>query len=117
MRKRVVLLDKKDDPYLSFIAMMREQGNKDNPVPFLVGKVISASPLLIQAGSIQLEREDLLINEMILSGYKRNVNIKPEASSEYKAEIETKDDFKVNDQVILLMSQDQQQFVLICKVR
>ena len=117
MRKRVVHLDKMDDPYMSFVEMMRNQGSSGNQVPFLLGKVISASPLLIQAGNIQLEREDLLINEALISGYTRKVEVRPDISDSYNADIETKDDFKINDQVILLMSPDQQQFILLCKVR
>lgn len=124
-------MDKLDNPYLNFAEMMNKNKGK-NIVPFFIGKIISDNPLLIQAGNIQLERDDLLINEFLLKNHKRKVHIKSKNMDAdldskkdfkvsdidmYESEIETEDDFKAGDQVVLLMSTDQQQFVLLCKVR
>lgn len=124
-------MDKLDNPYLNLAEMMKKNKGT-NIVPFFIGKVISANPLLVQAGNIQLERDDMLINEFLLKNHKRKVHIKSKNMDAdlnskkdfkvsnidmYESEIETEDDFKAGEQVVLLMSTDQQQFVLLCKVR
>lgn len=130
MRKKVVPLSKVDNPYMNLAEIMKNSKGTET-VPFFIGKVISAEPLLVQAGNIQLERDDMLINEFLLKNHKRKVHIKSKNMDAdldskkdfkvsnidmYESEIETEDDFKAGEQVILLMSIDQQQFVLLCKV-
>lgn len=136
-------MDNLDNPFITTIKLMRQNGEINNPTPFFIGEVISASPLLIQVGDIQLEREDVLINEMLLSGYERKLELHTTnatgqtASSsggsgyaEYASHshsisniaikdgtYKTLDDFLKGDKLVLLMSQDQQQFIVLCKVR
>lgn len=136
-------MDKLDDPYNTIVQSMREEGAASNPTPFFVGEVLTPNPLLIQVGDIQLEREDVLINEMLLSGHTRKLQLEhtsvtgdTTASSggsgyaEYASHSHsindmaiasgtyiTLDDFQSGDKLVLLMSQDQQQFIVLCKVR
>lgn len=98
-------MDKEDNPYMNLLAIMRQQGAVSNPVPFMLGSVISSMPLLIQVGEIQLERDELMIN----TSYLLESPVKGLDYNEYS--------FKVGEQLALLMSQDQQQFILLCKVR
>lgn len=136
-------MDRQDNPYLSFVQSMREEGAASNPTPFLIGEVLHHNPLLIQVGEIQLEREDVLINEFLLAGYERRLQLNVTTATgntdstsggsgddsfashshvvstigikdgAYK----TLDDFSKGDKLLMLMSQDQQEFVVVCKVR
>ena len=122
-----------DNPYVSLIEGMRVEGSVNNPVPFMIGIVKSTSPLIVQVGEIEFDEEDLLINDFLLAGYKRKVKINASSVSgnvitEHggtlnsfnmsSGELETLDDvFKKGDRVVALISQDQQQIVIICKVR
>ena len=59
---------------------------------YKIGTVISIDPLLIKINSkIQLDRNDILINTTLTS-------------------------FNIGDKVVFLVSVDQQQFILLCKV-
>lgn len=83
-------MDSRDDPYLNLLEIMQGQNKAANP--YLIGIVISANPLLIETNDIQLDRNDILINQDITT-------------------------FEVNDKVVFLVSNDQEEFILICKVR
>lgn len=58
---------------------------------FYIGAVISISPLVVDIGELQLDREDLIINKDIVN-------------------------FNLNDKVVLITN-DQQLFILLCIVR
>ena len=122
-----------DNPYISLIEGMRVEGAANNPVPFMIGVVNSVSPLIVQVGEIEFDEEDLLINDSLLSGNKQKVKINASSVSgnvvtEHggnlnsfnmsSGDLEILDDvFKKGDRVVALISQDQQQIVIICKVR
>lgn len=98
-------MDLQDNPFMNLLEIMRQQGSVNNPVPFMIGSVINSMPLLVKVGEIQLERDDLLINKSYL------------LEEEIGGYDYTEKTFKVGEKLTLLMSQDQQQFILICKVR
>lgn len=96
-----------------------------------IGNVTSVSPLLIICEGLQLDRKDLLINKDILKDTKRKVKVvASEVTGNVKTEhggtldsfsmaegtvtnIENK--FSVGSKVVLL-SQDNQKFILLCEV-
>ncbi len=126
-------MDNQDNPYINLLGLMRVEGSVNNPVPFLIGKVVSANPFLVQVDNIQLERKDLLINSELLSGTSKEVSISAESvtgslNTEHGGTLDSfnmtngsiiniNNNFSVSDKVVLLMSKNQQQFILICKVR
>ena len=136
-------MDAFDDPFMSFVQLARDEGAAYNPVPFLIGDVACADPLLIQVGELQLEREDVFINAMLLPGFSMDVALMPtqatgqtEASEGGSGEaayashshtinsigfesgsIKKLDALKKHDKVVLLVNQEQTKFVVLCKVR
>lgn len=81
------------NPYAEMIKIMREEGQKHNPLPVMMGEVVSTSPLLIKTGGLQLDSDNLLICQG--SGYQY---------------------FLPGDRVVLLPMLDKQTFILIDKV-
>ncbi len=62
-----------DNPYSGIINIMREQGAKNNAPNLMLGKVVSTSPLLIQVGDIQLDKDNLYVADYLMPNYKRNL--------------------------------------------
>lgn len=136
------MYNEKDNPYNNFLGIMREQGEMNNPVPFLIGEVKTANPLTVAIGDIVLERKDLKINSFLLKGYQRRWNLATTTATGVTGErsggggdasfashshdqhtlgvpdgtFTTLDDFAAGDEVLILMSQDQQQYILVCKL-
>jgi len=136
------MASKEDDPFYSIIETMREQGRTDNPVPFLIGTVAGTNPLKIKTGEIIIGRERIKINTFLLAGYRRRLRLDTTAATGQTAErgggggyeafsshshgqstigvpdgtFTTLDDFFVGDEVLLLQSADQQQYILLCKL-
>lgn len=52
---------------------MREQGSKNNAPNLMLGKIVSTSPLLIQVGDIQLDKDNLYVADYLMPNYKRNL--------------------------------------------
>lgn len=92
-------MDNQDNPFMNLVSIINKK-EKNNT--FFIGKVISSIPLKIQVGGIQFDRDDFLINTAYL-----NNNI-----PDY-----TQSTFNVGEKLLVLISDDQQQFVLVCKVR
>lgn len=109
-------MDKLDNPYFSLLEIMQNQ-SPTIPENFMVGTVLSSEPLNVEvAGNIILTQSDMLINNMLLAKYNRKVSIKTSNITE-DGEITTLDDsIKPGDKVVLLLSKDQQQFILLAKV-
>ena len=60
------MYNENDNPYNNFLGIMREQGEINNPVPFLIGEVKTAYPLTVAIGDFVLERKDLRNNSILL---------------------------------------------------
>lgn len=98
---------------------------------FYIGKIISTTPLVVDIGELQLDREDLLINNSLLKGAKEKVkinanNVTGNVVTEHGGTLKTfdmqygyienlEDIFKVNDKVVLITN-DQQLFIILCIV-
>lgn len=108
----------------------------------MIGKVETAAPLRIQAEDILITRENMKINTFLLAGYTRRWRLAETNATGITAEtagggsyeafsshahaqstlgipdgtFTTLDDFAVGDEVLLLESRDQQQYILLCKL-
>lgn len=82
-------MNKEDNPFYTLAQQIKSSANIQQ---INEGKVISVSPLLINCNGIQLDREDLLINSDLL------VN-----------------SLKVGS-IVVLLTNDNQKFYLICEV-
>lgn len=132
-----------DNPYYSMIGMMRKAGKESNGSPFFIGTVKATAPLTVQVGDIPITRKNMKINRHLLKGYTRQMRLDTTegtgttAAESYSTSDEeafrshshgqqtigipngtftTLDDFSVGDEVLLLVSADDQQYVLICKL-
>jgi len=101
-----------DSSYTKTIKMIRTQGAKYNSDGIEIGTVITSNPLAIQAGSLPLYKNNLLIADYLLSGYSRTVNI----PSTDIAEINFTDGLKKDDQLALIKI-SKTKYLILCRVR
>lgn len=102
-------MNKEDNAYFNLASHLK----KEKPIQNInLGIVVSISPLLISCNGIQLDRSDLLINKELLRGTKTKVKDNNSIISEFE---NVEDSFKVGSTVVLL-TQDNQKFILICEV-
>lgn len=122
-----------DNPYMSMIGIMRRQGEMNNPLPFLLGLVTGAEPLVIQVEGVPYQREDFLINDALLKGigYQERITaqtVSGEVSvagekgtlnsfSMTEGTVTRLSGLQAGDRVIILVSADRQQMVVLCRVR
>lgn len=64
----------KNDPYSEMVSMMRNEGSKNNPPTIQFADVSSVEPLKIKLGDIELDKDNLLIADYLLSNYSRQIN-------------------------------------------
>ena len=64
-----------DNAYSGIINIMREQGTKYNAPALMLGEVINANPLLIKAGDIQLDKDNLYVADYLMPGYSREASL------------------------------------------
>lgn len=134
-------MDKADNPYNNFLEAMQTMGARD--APYFIGTILSASPLKIQVGELEIGRKQCKINRFLLAGYTRRWSLaettatgqtaaKGQGGSSYEAfsshshaqstigipdgAYTTLDDFVVGEEVLLLRSADGQQYILLCKL-
>ena len=58
-----------EDPYAGLIDAMRSQAGKVQPPGWCLGTVVTASPLVIRANGMELDRDDLLVDPRLLEGW------------------------------------------------
>ena len=136
-------MTKEDNPYYSLIGMMQDEGKVFNPTPFFIGKVTATEPLTVQVGDIPITRKNMKINSLVLGGYAREISIGETGATgttgstggggnDYSAfsshshsiqrvgipsgQMTMTDGLKTGDEVLLLVSEDGQQFILVCKL-
>jgi len=59
------------NPYSKLINHMRTQGGKNNTPYVQIGVVVSADPLTIKLGDLQIGKENLLVADYLLPSYAR----------------------------------------------
>ena len=142
-RKVEQMATKEDDPFRSMFGMIQQEGSVSNPTPFFIGKVTQAAPLRVLIGDIEIGREQMKVCSSLLGGFSQQLCMgettasgKTQNMEQHKNKSEDfashshdivsvsipngtftlLSDLRVGDEVLVLMSQDQQQFVCVCKV-
>lgn len=85
-------MNKEDNPFFSIVEIMRREGAAENPTPFFIGTIANTTPLTIRAGDTEIERKNMKVNASLTKGLQKG------------------------EEVLLLMSRDQQQYILVCKL-
>ena len=133
---------KQSNPFFDMVGLMQEEAKGVQNAPFFIGTVLQAVPLCIQIGEIQVDRAHLKINDALLTGYTRSLALATTAAqgqtkavsggsgeasfSSHSHSLETvgfsqgtvttQDGLKTGDEVLVLMSADQQQFMVLCRL-
>lgn len=106
----------RENPYSRLIELMRDEGTHFNPPSIRLAEIKSVEPLLINIGSVDIDKDNLLISDRLLKEYKRDVVLTTSTNS-YTGELSYKDvGLNVGDIVLLLPVNNEQDFVLIDKV-
>lgn len=104
-------MGKEDKQMARLLNIMREQGKKDNPETLVLGTMTSSDSCMI--GDLPLDSEDLLIAEYLTTGYHKAV-------SGSNPSLKNEDTFikplKKGDQVVLMKIEEQDVYVILCKV-
>lgn len=79
------------NPYAELVSKIREDTREQIPTYYRFGKVIGINPFRVETGGIILGRADMLKNKDIYS-------------------------LEIGDGVLLLSIDDQQRFIILCKV-
>lgn len=123
-------MNKEDNVYFT-LAQQLKPLKSDTVTGIYIGIVTSVSPLLVQCEGIQLDSKDLLINKDILKDTKRKIEVSSDevtgsVKSQYNGTLESfnmekgtvtniENKFSVGSKVVLL-SRDNQKFILLCEV-
>jgi len=128
----------KDNPYSKLIEQMKKQGASSNPPAIEIGEVASPNPLTIRVGGLQLNKNNILIADYLLKGYRREIKI-PEAAAigetnnvsigDYgthkhtvdkiginEVEITFLDALKQGDKLAILPTKDKQTYIILARV-
>lgn len=135
-------MTQEDNIYGNFLQLMQEIGEEQISAPFFIGTVTQAEPLVITLGEISIERRNLKVNPALLAGYRRRLRLDTTKATGETAQrsggsgdaafsshshgqntigvpdgtFTTLDTLKVGDEVVMLMSADGQQYIVLCKV-
>ena len=86
---------------------MRTQGGKNNTPYVQIGLVVSADPVTIKIGDLQIGKDNLLVADHILPGYERKTT---------GGDITFTDGLKSNDIVALIPTLDEQTYIVLARV-
>jgi hypothetical protein len=64
------------NPYSSLIEHMRTQGGKNNTPYVQIGVIVSADPLTVQLGDLQIGKDNLLVADYLLPDYTRKYELR-----------------------------------------
>lgn len=119
---------RKKDPYVSIIGTVRQEGSKFNPPSIDIGVVISPNPLIIAIPGLQLNKDNLLVADYLLQGYKRNITIPRTGATGSTSngsissigitngELDFTDTLKKDDKVACLATSNGQTYIVLCRV-
>lgn len=107
----------KDNPYSKILGMMKAKNEKykDN---IIIGKVVSASPFIVQVGDLQIDRDNILIADYLLEGYSRDYTtdrLIPGGSS--SGNIKYADSVTEGDKLAILRTGDNQIYIIIARLK
>ncbi|MDU6361341.1 MAG: DUF2577 domain-containing protein [Clostridiales bacterium] len=133
------------NPYTGLLNIIQEQGKKYSIPAICIGKVVNTQPLQVKTGELILEQDELLVSDLLLSGYKRHAEIvssgeltsstqatsggtgeasfathNHKISASYnlsgRAEVVFESNLKNGDLVALLATENRQMYIVLCKV-
>ena len=121
------------DAHSRLLKLMETQGAKNNPTPISLAVVVSCPPnLIIQTGDVQIAKENILISDILLNTYSRQIEI-PSTSTVtstvtnsngtssinsigLSGQINFTDTLRVGDQLAVQEIEDGQTFIILCRV-
>ncbi|WRS27211.1 DUF2577 family protein [Oscillospiraceae bacterium MB08-C2-2] len=117
------MYDIQDNPYSTLLGVIRTDSDERKTSSWRLGVIASISPLLVRLGGHLLSGADLRINPSLLGG-SRAISISNASSTlggesvsgELAGTAHWSGMLEPGDQVILLPSDDGQQFIILCKV-
>lgn len=116
-------MSKNDKDFAKLLGIMREQGSKDNPTTLELGIMTSSNTCSL--GDLELEADDILINEYLVTPpqikYEATMKVKGGTNNSYEgtiteAEYTKTSKLKKGDMVVLMRVEDQDMYVILCKV-
>ena len=121
------------DAHSRLLKLMEMQGAKNNPKPISLAVVVAASPnLIIQTGDVQITKENILISDILLNTYSRQINI-PSTSTVtstvtnsngtssinsigLSGQINFTDTLSIGDQLVVQEIEDGQTYIVLARV-
>lgn len=125
------------DPYLKLLSQMRKQGKSVNPPGIRLAEVVAPPPnIVIKMGDLQVDKDNILIADYLLPGYKRTASQNRTGSitshddgdpREYNpyteieelthyGSIEFTDTLQAGDIVVAIPTEDGQTYIILAKV-
>lgn len=87
-----------DNPYAGIVNLMREQGGKNNSPDIMLGEVLTPFPeLTIKTGDVQLDKDNLLMADYLMPGYKRSYYMKGVMHASYSGNFASTNSVNVGD--------------------
>lgn len=106
----------KENPYSKFLDMLKPDSNPASGV--MIGRVMSASPLVITCNDLQIYEDDVLIADDLLIGYKRIYSTDhSDPIWSDRTTMKYEDGLEVNDLLAMLPTSDKQLYIILARVR
>ena len=95
--KWTIRSDSLKNPYSSLIEHMRTQGGKNNTPYVQIGLVVSADPLTVKLGDLQISRDNLLVADHLLPDYARKYELSGNIQFSESGDLGSTDSASVGD--------------------
>jgi hypothetical protein len=97
------------------LKLMEKHGGKNNPPLISLAVVVNVPPnLIIQTGDVQITKENILISDILLNNYYRQVSIN--SNSVISGQINFVDTLSIGDQLAVQEIEDGQTYIILCRV-
>lgn len=106
----------KENPYSKLLKITRKQGKPAAGI--VVGEVVSANPLKISAGELEIDKDDVLIADYLLNDYSRTYStdrLIPNGSD--VGTMVYTDGLSIGDQLAMMPTSDKQLYIVLARVR
>lgn len=115
-----------ESSYVKILKHMQKQGSKLNPPSVQIGVMVSSN--ILKIGDLQLDKDNLLIADYLLSSYKRGISIPTTSASGNtttgsissvgipNGNMEFTDTLKAGDTVAVIPINDGQTYVILARV-
>src|SRR5690554_6524549 len=65
----------KNNPFSDLVGVIQQQGASNNSPTVEIGTVVSPNPLIVNIGDLPVDKDNLLVADHLLNGYKRQLTI------------------------------------------